>query len=345
MKKNVLVLFGGISSEHEISCISASNVIENLNKSKYAIKNIGIDKKGNWYYYSGNIQNIRNGMWNNDLINKKFVENIQNELKKYDVVFPVLHGKYGEDGTLQGLIEQAGVKYVGCKVLGSSIAMDKTLSKELVSSLGIDVVPYLNLKSSEFYSKDFNYDEFLEIIEKNIYFPLIVKPNQEGSSYGVCKVNNKNELFGIIDYVFSFDKEILIEKYINSKKEVECSVLENVNKNKIYVSTPGEVAISNDVYDYSSKYEDLKTDILIPATISNEQTIKIKEYARKIFKKLRLNSLARIDFFVTKDKVYFNEVNSMPGFTSKSMYPMLIKSDGISYQMLLDILILNSIEE
>lgn len=345
MKRSVLVIFGGISSEHEISCISAANVIDNLDRAKYIVKKIGIDKTGTWYYYEGNVHHIRNGVWNNDIINKKAVTNVKKELKKYEVVFPVLHGKYGEDGAIQGLLEISRVKYVGCKVLGSSIAMDKVLSKELVNDLGIDIVPYISLKYNEFFRQHFNYDEFINNVQKKIGFPLIIKPSREGSSYGVCKVENIEKIFGAIDYAFRFDKEILIEKYIRPRKEVECAVLENVEKSESYISTPGQILISNEFYDFNAKYENIKSDFKIPADISKEQIEKIKEYSKMIFGKLRLSSLARIDFFVSGNKIYFNEVNTMPGFTNRSMYPMLLKADGINYKMLLDILILNALKE
>lgn len=345
MKKNILVIFGGMSSEHEISCISAANVLEKLDKSKYIIKRVGIDKLGNWYYYEGDIHHIRNGVWNNDIINKKVILDILKELKKYDVVFPVLHGKYGEDGAIQGILEMSSVKYVGCKVLGSSIAMDKILSKEMVNSIGIDVVPYVVVKYKEFFSEKFKHSNFINNIEEKLGLPVIVKPSREGSSYGISKVDTIDKIFAAIDLAFNYDKEILIEKYINDRKEVECAVLENIENSKRYISTPGEIVSANEFYDFNAKYENVKSEFKIPADINNNEIKKIREYSIKIFDKLRLSSIARIDFFVSNGKIYFNEVNTMPGFTNTSMYPMMLIYDGIIYKKILDILISNALKE
>lgn len=335
--KRILVIFGSMSSEHEVSCISAYNVLDNIDKDKYEVTKLGISKEGIWYEYIGNISNIKENKWIKDIDNCIKIDNVIEYLKKYDVVFPVLHGKYGEDGTIQGVFELANVKYVGCKVLGSSIAMDKTLSKELVKNIGINVVPYVNITRNQ-YSNYTNCD--YKKIEEKISFPMFVKPNKEGSSYGVNKAKNIEELKNAIEYALQFDDSILVEKYIQQRKEVECAVIEK--NGKVTASTPGMIVIQNEVYDFDSKYNDSTSYTKIPADINEEIITKIKEYAIKIFRELRLNGLSRVDFFVTnEDKIYFNEVNTMPGFTSISMYPKMLMHDGIAYKDIIDILIEN----
>lgn len=336
--KKVLVIFGSMSSEHEISCISAGNVLENIDKEKYLVTKLGIDKSGKWFEYNGEISNIKENKWLEDNDNKIEVEDIISYLRKFDVVFPVLHGKYGEDGTIQGLFELAKVKYVGCKVLGSSIAMDKICSKILANTAGIPIVEYLTLSKSEY--EKFDIDELKNTVLQKLSFPVIVKPNKEGSSYGVKKVENANELKEAIEYSFKYDDKILIEKYIGNRKEVECAVIEK--DGGIYASTPGEIVSATELYDFDSKYTNKESYTKIPADIKDEYLEKIKKYAKVIFKTLNLNGLSRVDFFVSDDDIYFNEVNTLPGFTNISMYPQMLIHDGISYSKIIEILIENS---
>ena len=330
--KRVLVIFGSMSSEHEVSCMSAANVIENINKEKYIVSMVGIDKQGNWYKYNGSL----------DVKNKEKISYIIDELRKYDVIFPVLHGKYGEDGTIQGIFEIAGVKYVGCKVLASSIAMNKTFSKKLVETENIPVVDYVNISREKYLGmcNDINmYKEFCDNTVEKLGLPLFVKPNQEGSSYGVTKVEDIEKLKEAISYALEFDNDVLIEKYIKTKKEVECAILQDGLK--LIVSTPGQIKTKDTIYSYDEKYNDSSNLPIIPAHILKEQEEKIKEYSKRIFKILNLSSLARIDFFVTDNNIFFNEVNTMPGFTNTSMYPKLLMYDGISYNKIIEILIEN----
>ena len=340
--KRVLVIFGSMSSEHEVSCMSAANVIENINKEKYIISMVGIDKQGNWYKYNGSLENIKNNNWILDVKNKEKISYIIDELRKYDVIFPVLHGKYGEDGTIQGIFEIAGVKYVGCKVLASSIAMNKTFSKKLVETENIPVVDYVNISREKYLDmcNDINmYKEFCDNTVEKLGLPLFVKPNQEGSSYGVTKVEDIEKLKEAISYALEFDNDVLIEKYIKTKKEVECAILQDGLK--LIVSTPGQIKTKDTIYSYDEKYNDSSNLPIIPAHILKEQEEKIKEYSKRIFKILNLSSLARIDFFVTDNNIFFNEVNTMPGFTNTSMYPKLLMYDGISYNKIIEILIEN----
>lgn len=343
--KNVLIVFGSKSSEHEISCKSAYSILNNIDKSKYSVDMIGIDKNGIWFKYTGDILNIKENTWLDDIDNKKKVENVIEYLKKYEVVFPVLHGKYGEDGFIQGLFEMAEVKYVGCKVLGSSIAMNKTISKKLVQSENIPVVEYVNITKEKFnklLSDEKMFTTFLEELDEKIGFPMFVKPNQEGSSYGVRKVEKKEDVKEAILYALGFDSSVLIEKYISNKKEVECAVIQK--DGILFVSTPGEICSANEVYDYNSKYNDKKSYTKIPADISEEKLKKIKEYSKNIFEILNLSSLSRIDFFVTEKDIFFNEVNTMPGFTDMSMYPKMLEYDDIDYSEIISILIENSMK-
>ena len=337
--RKVLVIFGSMSSEHEISCISAGNVLENIDKEKYLVTKLGIDKSGKWFEYKGEIVNIKENKWLEDTSNKIEIQDIINYLRKFDVVFPVLHGKYGEDGTIQGLFELAKVKYVGCKVLGSSIAMDKICSKILANTAGISVVDYLALRKVEYESNEFDIEKLKNEVSQKLSFPVIVKPNKEGSSYGVKKVETEDKLKEAFEYSFKYDDKILIEKYIRNRKEVECAVIEKYGE--IYASTPGEIISAKELYDFDAKYTSKESYTKIPADIPNEFLENIREYARIIFKSLNLSGLSRIDFFVSDNKIYFNEVNTLPGFTSISMYPQMLIHDGISYSKIIDILIEN----
>lgn len=336
--KKVVVLFGGVSSEHDISCISAYNVICNLDNRKYEISLIGISKEGNWLKYKGKYENLINHKWIEDKENLEMIEKIFYELRKYDVVFPVLHGKLGEDGKIQGLLEVAGVPYVGCNALGSAIGMNKILSKKIVNSNGIPVVDFYELDKDKFLKS--NKSEIVNDILSKLSLPLIIKPNEEGSSFGVYKVDSKIQLEDKLQLSFEFGNTIVIEKYIGNRQEVECAVLESKN-NEVFISTPGEIVSANEFYDFEAKYENKSSYDKIPANINKEMMSRIKEYSKIIFKELNLHGLSRIDFFVSGDKVYFNEVNTMPGFTKISMYPKMLIHDGISYEKILDILIEN----
>lgn len=331
----VLVIYGGMSSEHEVSCLSASNIIENIDKSKYNVTKLGIDKSGNWFIYSGDVEHIKNNKWRDDILNNEKIIDLLSELKKYDVIFPVLHGKFGEDGTIQGLFELVKIPYVGCDTEGSSIAMDKILSKELAKLYGIDVVDYFSINNTD----KINVEELKDIMNKNaMKFPLIVKPNKEGSSYGIKKATNMEELIEAINYALKFDDKVLIEKYIEERQEIECAVL---GENKLIASTPGEIFAANEFYDYNSKYENDKSYTKIPANLNEETLNNIKNKSITIFKALRLRGISRIDYLCSKSdgKIYFNEANTMPGFTNISMYPKMLEYDGIEYSKVIDKLI------
>lgn len=318
----LLVIFGGRSSEHEISCISAGNVLQNIDTTKYDITKVGIDKNGNWLKYNGSAERVKANSWLEDKENVSRVENIYDMIKDYDVAYPILHGKYGEDGTIQGMFEMIGIKYVGCNTTTSAVGMDKQISKIVAKSAGIPVVPYQVLLKGE-------------KLNLTLEFPIIVKPSAAGSSYGVTKVSTEEELGKALKLAFEYDDKVLIEQYINAR-EIESAVLGN---NPYIVSDLGEIVSEHELYDFESKYESSVSVCKIPADIEKKE--EIREYALKFAKIAGIKGLSRIDFFVSKDdgSVYFNEVNTMPGFTDISMYPKLIEHYGISYPKLIDRLI------
>lgn len=341
--KKIVVIFGSISSEHEVSCKSAYSILTNIEYNKYDVGMIGIDKKGKWFEYVGSVDNVGKNTWIEDSKNKKEIEDINEYLKKYDVAFPVIHGKYGEDGTIQLILENANIKYVGCDVLASKIAMDKVGSKEIVKDAGISIVDYVSITKKDFINMLENiekYIKFEEYLIEKLGLPMFVKPNQEGSSYGVSKIENKEQIKKALENSFKYDDCALIEKYISNKKEIECAIIEK--DNDIFASTPGEIVSATEIYDYDSKYNNDSSYTKIPADISSDKINIIKEYAKKVFKILNLSSLSRIDFFVSNNKIYFNEVNTMPGFTNISMYPKMLIYDNISYNEIIKILIENA---
>lgn len=315
--KKVLLIFGGNSKEHDISCKSILNIIDNIDKNKFICDYVGITKDNRWIKCSK--QNIIKKNW----YKKKEIKNIITFVKKYDVVFPIIHGTNGEDGRLQGLLELFNIKFVGCHTLSSAIGMDKEATKIYLNGLNIPQVPYIKYNN--------NLDEIMKL-----KFPLIVKPCNGGSSIGISKVNNKEELIKGINEALVYDKDIIVEKFIRSQ-ELECSVMEG---DKLIVSDIGEIKCNNEFYDYEDKYIN-NTKLIIPADISEKIRNKIKNYSFKIFKGIKGCGLCRIDFLYDLDnkKLYLNEINTMPGFTDISMYPMLIKNCGFSYQEIITNLI------
>lgn len=347
-KKNVAILFGGNSSEHEVSRRSAASVMRNLKREKYNSFFIGITKKGEWYLYSGEIDKISSGDWELDLPNKKraiispdpqdkglLIFNEDNiEKIKIDVILPILHGRNGEDGTIQGLFELANIPYVGCGVLAASCCMDKIFTNIILKEAGIE-----KAKFAFIYRHDFekNQTASIDYIEKTIgSYPLFVKPSNAGSSVGISKAKNKEELILAIKLALKHDHRILIEENIVGQ-EVECAVLGN---NEPIASTIGEIAAANDFYDYDAKYVS-DSGLFIPAHIDEEIADKIKEIAKKAYLAMGCRGLSRVDFFVEKksNRILLNEINTLPGFTSISMYPKLMENIGIKTPDLLDKLI------
>ena len=330
----VLLICGGMSSENEISRLSATNVRRSIN-NKHFVKTLGITKNGEWYELK--VNDYSSDDWLNGA---SLIKNIFEYIREFEVVFPVLHGLYGEDGTIQGLLELAGVPYVGMKVLGSSIGLDKVYTKIVLNSASIKQVPYVYIKKK--YDKSLvvvNSDmeesaNIKEIVRERLGYPVFVKASNSGSSVGCFKVNDEKELLLKIDEASKYDRKILVEKAINAR-EVECAVLGN---DDVIASPVGEIVSSKEFYTYDAKYNDNSSKIVIPADIALSESDYIRNTSIKAFKALDGHGLCRCDFFIDKDskEIYLNEVNTMPGFTNISMYPMLIEKLGISETDLID---------
>ncbi|OPX44837.1 D-alanine--D-alanine ligase [Ruminiclostridium hungatei] len=357
-KKRVAVIFGGQSSEHEVSRVSAQSVIENIDKSKYDVIMIGITKEGQWLTYEGPAQKIGSGEWqalaeaaligggdsgtvsggSTDLLVKNTAKSIISEGSKQpvDVVFPVLHGCNGEDGTIQGLFELAGIPYVGCGVLGSAVGMDKAYTKIIFEKEGLPQGNYLVFNRKQI---SYRTQEVVEEIEGRLTYPCFVKPSNAGSSVGVNKASNREELIRALEIAAKNDRRILVEEFIDGR-EIECAVLGN---DEPIASAVGEVVPCNDFYDYEAKYQvgDDSKGIIPAEGLPAETVQKIREYAVRAFKCLDCAGLSRVDFFVhkTTGAVYINEINTLPGFTQISMYPKLWAASGIEYSQLIDRLI------
>ena len=346
-KMKLGVIFGGMSTEHDVSIVSGSSLLKKLNKEKYDITPIYITKNGDWFLYTKNINEIDILKIGEEPSELEKLANPMETLKSMDVVFPVLHGLYGEDGTIQGLFELIKKPYVGCKVLSSSIGMDKIYSKTIFKAAGINIAPYVYLKrindkfilvNKHFDEEILSLEELSSKIEEEISYPIFIKPSRQGSSVGISKAHNSKELIsGIID-AFNYDKKVLLEQGINGK-EVECGVLGN---EEVISSSVGEIIVKTDeFYSYNAKYNDETTITEIPASISKELSDEIRKEAIKAFKAIDGKGLSRVDFFIEEgtNKIIINEINTLPGFTSISMYPKLFENIGINYSELLDKLI------
>ena len=310
-KLKVAILFGGKSGEHEVSLVSAESVIKNLDKDKYDVLPIKITKEGK------------------GLIDYNF--------EKIDVVFPVLHGPFGEDGTVQGFLELAGLPYVGCGVLGSSVCMDKVMQKKVIESEDIKQTPYI-----WFWSKDWQARKNEILDEISLAYPVFIKPANLGSSLGISKANNREELVQSAEEALQYDRKIIIEQGIKNPREIEVAVIGNQNPHS---SVPGEIISSNEFYDYDAKYIDGKSNTKVQADLTKEKTKQIQEMSTKAYKILNCEGMARVDFLLDEEgEVYLNELNTIPGFTSISMYPKLWEATGVSYPKLLDKLIELAIE-
>ena len=308
--KKVLLIYGGNSSEHNVSCLSAKAIINNIDYTKYQLETIKINKENEW------------------LKEDKKVKNIIKYLKKFDVIFPIIHGTNGEDGKLQGMLDLFNINYVGSKYGSSYICMDKERTKQILNQYNIPQIPY------EIYNKN---------NKINIPYPLIIKPANGGSSIGISIANNKKELKKSIKNAKKYDNKIIVEQFIECQ-ELECAILEDKN---LIISQVGEILSSNKFYDYNAKYENNNSKTIIPANIPNNITKQIKEMSKNIFTILELNSLARIDFFYDNknNKIYLNEINTIPGFTEISMFPKLIMNNNISYKQLITKLLENTIKK
>ena len=347
-KLKVGVIFGGMSTEHDVSIVSGTSVSKNLDRSKYEIYPIYINKEGKWF---DNIDLEKNYEVGDDINGASEIENIAEYLKKFDVVFPVLHGLYGEDGTIQGMLELLKIPYVGCRVLGSSIAMDKVYTKIIFDKANINQADYVYIRKNkdmyiyvdkEFNEKECNLNDVCTLIEKRIKYPMFIKPSNSGSSVGINKANNYEELKEYIVYASKYDNKILIEENIVGR-EIECSVLGNED---VKASCLGEITPAENFYTFDAKYKNSESKLTIPANLSEELTNEVRKTAIKAFKAIDGKGFSRVDFFVNeeKNKVYINEINTIPGFTKISMYPKLWEESGLEYSKLLDELINLAIE-
>ena len=342
-KKRLGVIFGGTSTEHEVSIVSGTSVIKNLNKEKYEIYPIYIDKAGEWFEFEPDNKTYKVG---DEIVGTKKIENIWNYLKTMDILFPVLHGLQGEDGTIQGMFELLKIPYVGTRVLGSSVCMDKVYSKIIFEKAKLKQAKYIYIRRFEdkyiYVNEDFseeilNIQETVNKIMEKIDFPMFIKPSNSGSSVGISKAKNKDELINAITEASKFDKKILIEENINGR-EIECAVLGN---EEVKASVLGEILPAEAFYSFSAKYQNSDSKTVEAPDLPEELTKKVRELAVKAYKASDCQGLSRVDFFVDdkENKIYINEINTLPGFTEVSMYPKLWEKSGLTYTELLDKLI------
>ena len=353
-KLTVGVLFGGRSGEHEVSLASTRSILNAIDKEKYDILPIGITLEGQWLIGEDVLDKIENNSIS-DLtrvllsplpgdnylytLSDSNGKTLLSPLKEIDVFFPVLHGTFGEDGTLQGFLEMADMAYVGAGVLGSSVGMDKALFKDVMRANNVPVVESLTFNRQQIETEE---NSIIEEIEKTLSYPVFVKPANLGSSVGITKCRNGSDLYeGLLDAA-RFDRRILVERGVNAR-EIEISVLGNDNPR---ASVPGEIIPKQDFYSYSAKYEDDSTGLLIPAPLSEDVTKQIQDIAVKAYKAIDCAGMARVDFLLDKDsqEIFLNEINTIPGFTRISMYPKLWDASGLTYSKLIDRLIELAIE-
>jgi D-alanine-D-alanine ligase len=354
-KIRVAVLFGGRSTEHEVSVNSAANVIQNLDRSLFEVIPIKIDKQGTWFLEgpSGAVpqlsappeaQQLFAPVWLNEpqAVQKAGLRELAQSFKSdrlFDVIFPIMHGTFSEDGTIQGLLELADVPYVGCGVLASSVGMDKDIARRLVNYAGLASVPYLALKRIDWLQ---NAAALEEELLRSFTLPLFVKPANQGSSIGVTKVKKREELAKAIEFAFRYDTKILVEQGIPAT-ELEIALLESLDASEDpFASQVGEVRPKDEFYSYQAKYTEGGSDFLIPAEIPQAVQDQLRALSKEIFKILCAEGMARIDFFMDKNtqQLYFNEINTIPGFTPTSMYPRMITESGVDYPELLTRLVM-----
>lgn len=344
MKLNVCVLFGGVSPEHEVSLRSAQSVLNNLNPEKYHILPVGITKQGKWILYGGKDYSLLpDGQWEHLPENREAVispvrgqgllvyNDEGTETISVDVAFPVLHGENGEDGSVQGLMQLAGIPCVGPDVAASAVSMDKTLTKLVMDNAKIPQAQWLLVRSSELPA---HMESVLDRIEERFSYPVFVKPAGTGSSVGVSKAPDRNALEAALLFAGQYDEKILVEEFIEGR-EVEVAVMGNDNP---VASVCGEIDSGAEFYDYDAKYITDTSVAYIPARISEETAEQVRELAVKAYKAIGCRGLSRVDFFVTykDDRIVFNEINTLPGFTSISMFPKLFAASGIPYDQLID---------
>ncbi len=345
MKKlSVCVLFGGISPEHEVSLRSAESVLNNIDQEKYNVFPVGITREGDWILYGGtDFSKLPTGEWKNHPGNcRAALSPVRGQgLLRFegdcvvrewiDVVFPVLHGENGEDGAMQGLLQMAGIPYVGPHVAASAVSMDKTLTKLVVDNAGVPQAAWQLVRSSDL---DHRMAPILDQLESRFAYPMFVKPSGTGSSVGVSKAPHREALRLALLNAARYDRKILVEEFIQGR-EIEVAVMGNGNP---MASLCGEIDSGADFYDYEAKYVTDTSTAYIPARIPEEVQEQVREAAVKVYTAIGCQGLSRVDFFVTfaENRVVFNEINTLPGFTSISMYPKLFAASGIPYSQLID---------
>ena len=348
-KTSIALLYGGRSGEHEVSLRSAASVLKHLDRNKYDIHLIGLNKKGLWFLQdlpadAGETLEIYENP--DRKVSVRPGEGLYCDGSKIpaQVVFPVLHGTYGEDGTLQGLLEMADLPYIGATVGGSYLGMDKDVAKIIWEYNGLPVVPFKTLRYAETEVPGFSWESLTEEMVSSFGLPLFVKPSQAGSSVGVARVNNAGNFRKAAENALRYDNKILIEPAVDAR-EVECSVIGNGKPESF---PPGELRPSHDFYDYEAKYLDPDgAALIIPAEIDKQMSLKMRETAEKAYKALDCRGMARVDFFLEKDgdRFFLNEINTLPGFTSISMFPLMCEAGGLQYAELLDRLVDFAFEE
>ncbi len=343
-KKVIAVLFGGQSSEHEVSKVSAATVISKINQDKYTVIPVYITKDGHWLLYDGPIESIQSGSWEKyattailspDATHKGLLRIVGDKLKliPIDLVFPVLHGAMGEDGTIQGLLELAKIPYVGCGVLSSAVSMNKAYTKIIAESIGIEQAKYTVIYRSEVEN---TIEECIDRAESICGYPCFIKPACAGSSVGITKAHNRDELVDGLWIAAKEDRTIVVEQNITGL-ELECAVLGN---GEVKAAAVGQVLAAAEFYDYDAKYNNKESKTVIPAPIPEEKAEEIRRQSVRIFKALDGKGLARVDFFLEEGgRIIFNEINTLPGFTPISMYPMLFNEVGLGTEELVDKLI------
>ncbi|HHY26437.1 MAG TPA: D-alanine--D-alanine ligase [Desulfitobacterium dehalogenans] len=342
-RQKIIILFGGQSGEHEVSLNSASSVLKAIDKEKYEVETLGISKSGQWHW------GIRPEQWQQDPTLQSILVNLVHDPSnprfialdgsilpqdgKFDLIFPVLHGPFGEDGTIQGLFEMANIPYGGSGVLGSALGMDKDRMKAVFTEAGLPQAPYLTVLRTTLQKM---MEKVLHDIEHSLGYPCFVKPANLGSSVGISKARNREELINALHLAAEYDRKIVVEQNIVGR-EIELSVLGNEDAK---ASIPGEILPSKDFYDYEAKYIDTGSRLVIPAPLDQEVVKSLQEKAVAAFKAVEACGLSRVDFFVTEgNQIYINEINTMPGFTQISMYPKLWEASGIPYSELITQLI------
>ena len=352
-KMCVALLFGGMSSEHEVSRVSVGNFVNNIDREKYEVLTVGITKEGRWLYTEATAAQMADGSWEELAGNMPcvispdradhgmilFTPEGHVEKLHIDVVIPVLHGLWGEDGTVQGLLELAGIPYVGCGVLASAVCMDKAVANALFEANG---VPHTKWLAANRWEIESDLEGVCEGVEKKLGWPVFVKPANAGSSVGISKVNSRDELKKAIDLALENDRKVVFEAFVDGQ-EVECAV---IGSDPAVATRPGEILAGAEFYTYDDKYKNGVSQVVIPANLPEEKLDEVKTYAAMAYTALGCEGLARCDFFVEHGtgRVLINEINTLPGFTPISMYPKLMEHEGTPIPALIDHLIALALE-